>query len=178
MRTKKGGISSGTTTIINQGASNHVPGRPPANPLSYYVYIAPRQPGYQLVSSSSQGLQSNYANLIRRSHQYAVLINYANNMQTFQLITSICSPHQQITSVSVNPDKQVDIITVTCTQHINKYISRHPQIRVANSINRGPVALQYSSLSPHPKFQFSDWDPLDTCLYYYTLIMQTLHSLI
>ena len=56
MRTKEGGIPSSTTTIINQGASNHIPGRPPANPLSYYVYIAPRQPGYQLVSSSSQGL--------------------------------------------------------------------------------------------------------------------------
>ena len=53
MRTKKEGIPSGTTTIINQGASNHVPGRPPANPLSYYAYVAPRQPGYQLVSSSS-----------------------------------------------------------------------------------------------------------------------------
>ena len=56
MRTKEGGIPSGTTTIINQGASNHIPGRPPANPLSYYTYVAPRQPGYQLVSSSSQGL--------------------------------------------------------------------------------------------------------------------------
>ena len=56
MRTKEGGIPSGTTTIINQGASNHIPGRLPANPLSYYAYIAPRQPGYQLVSSSSQGL--------------------------------------------------------------------------------------------------------------------------
>ena len=56
MRTKEGGIPSGTTTIINQGASNHIPGRPPANPLSYYAYVAPRQPGYQLVSSSSQGL--------------------------------------------------------------------------------------------------------------------------
>ena len=56
MRTKEGGIPSGTTTIINQGASNHILGRPPANPLSYYTYIAPRQPGYQLVSSSSQGL--------------------------------------------------------------------------------------------------------------------------
>ena len=56
MRTKEGGIPSSTTTIINQGASNHIPGRPPVNPLSYYTYIAPRQPGYQLVSSSSQGL--------------------------------------------------------------------------------------------------------------------------
>ena len=56
MRTKKGGIPSGTTTIINQEASNYIPGRPPANPLSYYTYVAPRQPGYQLVSSSSQGL--------------------------------------------------------------------------------------------------------------------------
>ena len=178
MRTKEGGIPSSTTTIINQGASNYIPGRLPANPLSYYAYVAPRQPGYQLVSSSSQGLQSNYVNLIRRSHQYAVLINYANNMQTFQLITSICSPHQQITSVSVNPDKQVDIITVIHTQYINKYISRHLQIRVTKCINRGPFALQYSSLSPYPKFQFSDQDPLDTCLYYYALIMQILHPLI
>ena len=56
MRTKEGGIPSSTTTIINQGASNHIPGRPPANPLSYYAYVAPRKPGYQLVSSSSQGL--------------------------------------------------------------------------------------------------------------------------
>ena len=56
MRTKEEGIPSSTTTIINQGASNHIPGRPPANPLSYYTYVAPRQPGYQLVSSSSQGL--------------------------------------------------------------------------------------------------------------------------
>ena len=56
IRIKKGGIPSGTTTIINQGASNHVPERLPANPLSYYTYVAPRQPGYQLVSSSSQGL--------------------------------------------------------------------------------------------------------------------------
>ena len=56
MRTKKEGIPSGTTTIINQGVSNHVPGRPSTNPLSYYAYITPRQPGYQLVSSSSQGL--------------------------------------------------------------------------------------------------------------------------
>ena len=56
MRTKEGGIPSDTTTIINQGASNHIPGRQPANPLSYYAYIALRQPGYQLVSSSSQGL--------------------------------------------------------------------------------------------------------------------------
>ena len=46
MRTKEGGIPSSTTTIINQGASNHIPGRPPANLLSYYAYIAPRQPGY------------------------------------------------------------------------------------------------------------------------------------
>ena len=56
MRTKEGGIPSDTTTIINQGASNHVPERLPANPLSYYAYVAPRQPGYQLVSSTSQGL--------------------------------------------------------------------------------------------------------------------------
>ena len=56
IRTKEEGIPSGTTTIINQGASNHLPGRPPANLLSYYAYIAPRQPGYQLVSSSSQEL--------------------------------------------------------------------------------------------------------------------------
>ena len=56
MRTKEGGIPLGTTTIINQGTSNHIPERPPANPLSYYTYVVPRQPGYQLVSSSSQGL--------------------------------------------------------------------------------------------------------------------------
>ena len=53
MRTKKGGIPLGTTTIINQGASNYIPERLPANSLSYYTYIALRQPGYQLVSSSS-----------------------------------------------------------------------------------------------------------------------------
>ena len=53
MRTKEGGIPLGTITIINQGASNHILGRLPANSLSYYTYIAPRQPGYQLVSSSS-----------------------------------------------------------------------------------------------------------------------------
>ena len=56
MRTKKGGISLGTTTIINQEASNHILGRLPANPLSYYAYVVLRQSGYQLVSNSSQGL--------------------------------------------------------------------------------------------------------------------------
>ena len=56
MRTKKGGIPSGTTTIINQGASNHVPERPTTNMFTYYAYMPPRQPDYQLVSSSSQGL--------------------------------------------------------------------------------------------------------------------------
>ena len=56
MRTKKGGILSGTTTIINQGASNHVPERPTTNMFTYYAYMPPRQPDYQLVSSSSQGL--------------------------------------------------------------------------------------------------------------------------
>ena len=56
MRTKEGGIPSSTTTIINQGASNHILRRLPANPLSYYAYVASRQLGYQLVSSSSQGL--------------------------------------------------------------------------------------------------------------------------
>ena len=38
MRTKEGGIPSGTTTIINQGASNHVPERPTTNILTYYAY--------------------------------------------------------------------------------------------------------------------------------------------
>ena len=56
MRTKKGGIPSGTTTIINQGASNHVPERPTTNMFVYYTYVPPRQSGYQLVSTSSQGL--------------------------------------------------------------------------------------------------------------------------
>ena len=56
MRTKKGGIPLGTTTIINQGASNHVPERPTTNMFTYYAYMPPRQPDYQLVSSSSQGL--------------------------------------------------------------------------------------------------------------------------
>ena len=168
MRTKEGGIPSGTTTIINQGASNHIPGRLPANPLSYYAYVAPRQPNYQLVSSSSQGLQSNYANPSEDHINIQTLLKDHINMQTYQ----------EITSLSVNPDKQVDIITVICIQCINKYTSRHPQIIVAKCINREPFALQYSSLSPHPKFQFSDWDPLDICLYYYVLIMQTLHPLI
>ena len=103
---------------------------------------------------------------------------YRNNMQTLSEDHINMQTHQKITSLSVNPDKQVDIIIVICIQHINKYISRHSQIRVAKCINREPFALQYSSLSPHPKFQFSDWDPLDTCLYYYMLIMQTLHPLI
>ena len=178
MRTKKGGIPSGTTTIINQGASNHVPERPTTNMFTYYAYMPPRQPDYQLVSSSSQGLQSNYANLIRRSHQYAVLINYANNMQTLSIDHINMQTHQQITLVSVNPDKQIDIITVTCTQRVNKYISRYHRSEQLNSINKEPNALQYSSLSLHSKIQFSDWDPLDTCLYYYILIMQTFHPLI
>ena len=56
MRTKKGGIPLGTTTIINQGASNHVPERLTTNMFTYYAYMPPRQPDYQLVSSSSQGL--------------------------------------------------------------------------------------------------------------------------
>ena len=56
MRTKEGGIPSGTTTIINLGASNHVPERPTTNMFTYYAYMPPRQPGYQLVSTSSQGL--------------------------------------------------------------------------------------------------------------------------
>ena len=56
MRTKEGGIPSDTTTIIKQGASNYVPERPTTNMFTYYAYILPRQPGYQLVSTSSQGL--------------------------------------------------------------------------------------------------------------------------
>ena len=56
MRTKEGGILLGTTTIVNQGASNYVPERPTTNMFTYYAYMPPRQPDYQLVSSSSQGL--------------------------------------------------------------------------------------------------------------------------
>ena len=56
MRTKEEGIPLGTTTIINQGASNYVPERPTTNMFAYYAYMPPRQPGYQLVSSGSQGL--------------------------------------------------------------------------------------------------------------------------
>ena len=53
MRTKKGGIPSGTTTIINQGASNYTLERPTTNIFTYYAYMPPRQLGYQLVSTSS-----------------------------------------------------------------------------------------------------------------------------
>ena len=96
----------------------------------------------------------------------------------YQMITSIYSPHQQITSVSVNPDKQVDIIMVICTQCINKYISRHSHPEQLKHINTGPFRSQYSSLSLYPKFQFSDQDALDICLYYYALIIEILHPLI
>ena len=55
MRTKKGGIPSGTTTIINQGASNYVLERPTTNMFAYYAYMLPVQPHYELVSTSGQG---------------------------------------------------------------------------------------------------------------------------
>ena len=55
MRTKKGGILSETTTIVNQGASNHLPERPTTNMFAYYAYVPPKQPHYQLVSTSGQG---------------------------------------------------------------------------------------------------------------------------
>ena len=52
MRTKEGEISSGTTIIVNQGASNYALERPITNRFSYYAYMLPRQPHYQLVSTS------------------------------------------------------------------------------------------------------------------------------
>ena len=55
IRTKKGGISSGTTTIVNQEASNYVPERLTTNMFAYYAYMPPGQPHYQLVSTSGQG---------------------------------------------------------------------------------------------------------------------------
>ena len=148
MQTKEGGIPSGTTTIINQEASNHILGRLPANPLSYYTYIAPRQPGYQLVSSSSQGLQSTLYKSYQQITHYANPSIMLTICKPYQLITSICSPHQQITSVSVNPDKQVDIIMVTHTQHVNKYISRHPQIRVAKQHKQRAKCTEVQQLIP------------------------------
>ena len=54
MRTKEEGIPSGTTTIVNQGASNYAPERLITSRFSYYAYMSPRQPHYQLVSTSSQ----------------------------------------------------------------------------------------------------------------------------
>ena len=55
MKTKEEGIPSGTTTIVNQGASNHIPERPTTNMFAYYAYMPPGQPHYQLVSTSGQG---------------------------------------------------------------------------------------------------------------------------
>ena len=55
MRTKEGGIPSGTTTIINQGASNYAPERPTTNMFTYYAYMSLVQPHYKLVSTSGQG---------------------------------------------------------------------------------------------------------------------------
>ena len=55
MRTKEGGIPSGTTMIINQGASNYVPERPTTNMFAYYAYVLLTQPHYELVSTSGQG---------------------------------------------------------------------------------------------------------------------------
>ena len=118
------------------------------NMFTYYAYMPPRQPPYQLISTSSQELQSNYANLIRRSHQYAVLINYANNIQTLSIDHINMQTHQQITSVLVNPDKQVDIIIVIYTQYINKYISRHPQIRVAKQHKQRAICTVVQQLIP------------------------------
>ena len=46
MRTKEEGIPSGTTTIVNQGASNHIPERPATNMFAYYAYVPPEQPYY------------------------------------------------------------------------------------------------------------------------------------
>ena len=54
MRTKEEGIPLGTTTIINQGASNYILGRPTTNMFAYYAYVPPVQPYYKLVSTSSQ----------------------------------------------------------------------------------------------------------------------------
>ena len=46
MRTKEEGIPSGTTTIVNQGASNHILERPTTNMFTYYAYMSPGQPHY------------------------------------------------------------------------------------------------------------------------------------
>ena len=46
MRTKEEGIPSGTTTIVNQEASNHIPERPATNMFAYYTYVLPEQPYY------------------------------------------------------------------------------------------------------------------------------------
>ena len=46
MRTKEEGIPSGTTTIVNQEASNHIPERPATNMFAYYAYVSPEQPYY------------------------------------------------------------------------------------------------------------------------------------
>ena len=42
IRTKEGRIPSSTTTIINQGASNHILERPTTNMFTYYTYMPPR----------------------------------------------------------------------------------------------------------------------------------------
>ena len=55
MRTKKGGIPSGTTIIINQEVRNYVPERPTTNMFAYYADMPPTQPHYKLVSTSGQG---------------------------------------------------------------------------------------------------------------------------
>ena len=55
MRTKEGEILSSTTTIINQGASNHLLERPTTNMFAYYAYLPPAQLHYHTVSTSGQG---------------------------------------------------------------------------------------------------------------------------
>ena len=54
MRTKDRGIPLGTTIIVNQGASNHVPERPTTNMFAYYTYIPPEQLHYQLVQCAQK----------------------------------------------------------------------------------------------------------------------------